>query len=212
MKKQLIELDKEKDMEKTSFKNKLAFKGRKIAISLKRNFYIVPLIVVLITAAQFLCILYILSPMYARVSTTLTPWGSFNCIFLFLITLFCILYSIAYLNYAMKKYGKKRPIHMLIIYYVLAIINVVLLVLIFVSNEKNIADEYNNMINGSDASAREIAKEYYEMGLKSESALIWQFILAGVSLVIVSVAPLIQSILSKIKFKKISEDGKEETN
>lgn len=199
-------------MKKTSFKNKVAFKARKAAISLKRNFYVVPLILVLITALQFLCVLFILSPMFYRVSQALTPWGAFNCVFVFLITLFCILYSVSYLNYAMKKYGSKRPIHMLIIYYVLWALNIVMLILIYISNNAEIADELAILNSNVAESEKIIAKQYYELGLQSKSAILWQLILAGVSFVVVSIAPLIQARLKKVSFKKINEDGQEEAN
>lgn len=201
-------------MEKTksNFKNKVSFKTRKLAISLKRNFYIVPLLIVLVTACQFLCELFILSPMYNRIYTDLTPWGSFNCIFVFLISLFCILYCVAYLNYAIKSYGSKRPVYMLIIYYVLWALNLLMIVLIFISDEKQIAQELANYNSATDQSSKDIYLEYYRMGLKTETALIWQLILSGISFVVVTIAPFIQKALKKISFKKINEDGQEEIN
>src|SRR5574344_1567260 len=110
-------------MKKKSFGEKIKFSFRKMAVSLKRNFYIVPLILVLATCVQFLCALYILSPMFARIPT---KFGSFNCLFFFVITLLSILYCVAYMNYALKKYGKKRPIYMLILYIVMWLVNIVL--------------------------------------------------------------------------------------
>ena len=88
-----------------SFKAKMLFKGRKILISLKRNYYIIPLIFTLICAAYFLCTLYILSPVFFRIQSA-TSYSEFNSLFIFLVSLAVILYSIAYLNYAIKKYGK----------------------------------------------------------------------------------------------------------
>ena len=48
-------------MTNRSIKEKLLFSGRKFLISIKRNYYIIPLIFVFITCFQFMCSLYILS-------------------------------------------------------------------------------------------------------------------------------------------------------
>ena len=47
-------------MEKKTFKEKLLFAGRKFVISIKRNYYIIPLIMVGICCFQFMCSLYII--------------------------------------------------------------------------------------------------------------------------------------------------------
>ena len=79
-----------------SFKAKMLFKGRKILISLKRNYFIIPLIFTLICAAYFLCTLYILSPVFFRIQSA-TSYSKFNSLFIFLVSLAVILYSIALL-------------------------------------------------------------------------------------------------------------------
>ena len=55
-------------MGKKTFKEKLLFAGRKLVISIKRNYYIIPLIMVAVCCFQFMCSLYIISPVFARVT------------------------------------------------------------------------------------------------------------------------------------------------
>ena len=188
-------------MTNRSIKEKLLFSGRKFLISIKRNYYIIPLIYVFITCFQFMCSLYILSPNFNRIN-----YGEFNCMFVFIIALFSILSSVAYLNYALKKFGQKRPLHMLIIYFVMEAVIIVLLFKIFEANNVNIAEElanYNEAVANKDEAAKIIALQYYEYGVNSYKQLMAQFVLLFTSLALVITAPLVQAGLNKLKFKRI---------
>ena len=188
-------------MAKKSFKEKLLFSGRKLLISIKRNYYIIPLIVVFIACAQFMCSLYVLSPNFNRIS-----YGEYNCMFLFIIALFSILSSVAYLNYALKKFGQKRPLHMLIIYFIMVAIMLVLLFNISEANMVNIYDEfknYNEAVKNNDEAAKIGALKYYTLGMQSRAQLNAQIALLFTSLGLVITAPFVQAALNKLKFKRI---------
>jgi len=194
-------------MKKKSFGEKIKFSFRKMAISLKRNFYVVPLALVLVTCMQFLCSLYILSPMFARIPT---KFGSFNCLFLFVITLLSILYCVAYMNYALKKYGKKRPLFMLILYFVMWAINIVLLFMIFNANNLDLAEEIAAYDSATTESEKVIYAQYVTLGQQSRTCLLAQIILAFISFASVALAPLIQHFLKKITFKPIDTNYEKE--
>ena len=190
-----------------SFKAKMLFKGRKILISLKRNYYIIPLIFTLICAAYFLCTLYILLPVFFRIQSA-TSYSKFNSLFIFLVSLAVILYSIAYLNYAIKKYGKTRPLYMLIIFYVLMVGSIALLILLYYSNYYNYLDDLNIFNTQPD---KQVAyREFLQKDIQAHNAIITSLILSFVDLLIVSTAPLVQSKLKKLKFKQIDENAQYE--
>ena len=190
-----------------SFKAKMLFKGRKILISLKRNYYIIPLIFTLICAAYLLCTLHILSPVLFRIQSA-TSYSKFNSLFIFLVSLAVILYSIAYLNYAIKKYGKNRPLYMLIIFYVLMVGSIALLILLYYSNYYNYLDDLNIFNTQPD---KQVAyREFLQKDIQAHNAIITSLILSFVDLLIVSTAPLVQSKLKKLKFKQIDENAQYE--
>ena len=192
-------------MAKKTFKEKLLFSGRKLVISLKRNYYVVPMIFVFVVCMQFMCSLHIISENFNRIS-----YGDYNCMFVFIIALLTILASVAYLNFALKKFGQKRPIHMLIIYYVMVIITIVLLFYIFKSNTVNIYEElekYNQAIADKNEASKAEALHYYNLGIQSRYQLITTIILTFVSVALVTTAPFVQAALNKLKFKRIEESN-----
>ncbi len=207
--------------------SKFKLKLRKVAISLKRNYYVIPLMFVFISCLQFLCSLFVLSPAFSRLDvnfSSVNPENSivlgmsdgmkslfgalwpYNCIFLFLITLFTILYCVAYLQYAMKKFGKKRPLHMLIIFFVLWAINILLLLFIYESNSINLVDE--SLALAKDPTS-EIIKNYLSYAEQSKTLLLVHIILSIITGVMVATAPLVQKALKKITFKPIEEKNDE---
>ena len=129
-------------MKNKTFKEKLLFQGRKFLITLKRNYYIVPLIIVFAGCIQLMCSLHVLSPSFHRIAI-----GEYNCVFLFIICLLSILSTVAYLNYALVSYGQKRPLLMLILYLVMTVIDIVLLFIINNANNINFISEYQTYIN-----------------------------------------------------------------
>ena len=190
-------------MEKKTLKDKIAFFFRKLAISLKRNYYIIPLVLVAVCCIQFMCSLHVLSPSFSRVSK---EFGAYSCLFIFIVSLLTILGCVAYLNYALVAYGSKRPIYMLIIYYVMWIAIIALLFMLINSNNLNIADEQiklNEAIQSNNQSQIDVYKKFIDLGNQSNKILITQLILQFVTVVLVSTAPLVQGKLKQIKFKKV---------
>lgn len=190
-------------MEKKTLKDKTAFFFRKLAISLKRNYYIIPLVLVAVCCIQFMCSLHVLSPSFSRVSK---EFGAYSCLFIFIVSLLTILGCVAYLNYALVAYGSKRPIYMLIIYYVMWIAIIALLFMLINSNNLNIADEQiklNEAIQSNNQSQIDVYKKFIDLGNQSNKILITQLILQFVTVVLVSTAPLVQGKLKQIKFKKV---------
>lgn len=190
-------------MEKKTLKDKIAFFFRKLAISLKRNYYIIPLVLVAVCCIQFMCSLHVLSPSFSRVSK---EFGAYSCLFIFIVSLLTILGCVAYLNYALVAYGSKRPIYMLIIYYVMWIAIISLLFMLINSNNLNIADEQiklNEAIQSNNQSQIDVYKKFIDLGNQSNKILITQLILQFVTVVLVSTAPLVQGKLKQIKFKKV---------
>ncbi len=200
---------------------------RKKAIALKRNYYTVPLIFVFICCLQFLCSLFIFSPAFSRLDVNFSSVNSanaianampeflknifatfwpYNCIFLFIITLFTILYSVAYLQYSLNKYGEKRPVHMLIIFFVLWAINIVLLLFVYKANSINLYDEQlAEIAKPTDL----VIKQYIQYAQQTKVLLMTHIILSLITGVVVATAPFVQKALKKISFNevKLNEDS-----
>lgn len=189
-------------MQVKTFKDKVAFFFRKIAISLKRNYYIIPLIFIAICCLQFMCRLNITSENFNRVDKA---FGEYSCLFIFVISLLSILACVAYLNYALISYGGKRPLFMLIIYYVMWAIIIALMIMLINANNLNIADEwkkYNEKVVNDPINAKENL-HYYNLGNQTNKILIVHLVLEIVAFVVVTTAPLVQAALKKLKFKKV---------
>lgn len=211
-------------------KNKKGFKFRlrKRAIALKRNYYTVPLIFVFASCLQFLMSLFIFSPAFSRLDVQFSSVNSanpianalpgflkniftvfwpYNCIFLFIITLFTILYSVAYLQYSMQKYGEKRPVYMLVIFFVLWGINLVLLAFVYEANYINLADE---LIALQSKPTDLVIQSYVNYARQTRTLLMVHIILSLVTGVVVATAPFIQKQLKKITFKPLEENEQKE--
>lgn len=194
-------------MTKKSFKDRLKFGCRKFIISLKRNYYIIPLIFVFVCCVQFLCSLYVFSPVFDRIPQ---KFGEYNCLFVFTISLFTILYSVAYLNYALVKYGQKRPIFMLILYFVMWAIVITLLFIIYKANSLNLLEEYADYEAATSESKKNEYLTYIKLGTQCRNMLLTNIILEFISVVLVITAPFVQKAFRKILFKPIDEYGKEQ--
>ncbi len=204
------------------------FKLRKRAIALKRNYYTVPLIFVFASCLQFLMSLFVFSPAFARLNAEFSNVNSlndvvnsmspflksifnnlwpYNCIFLFIITLFTILYSVAYLQYSMQKYGEKRPVYMLVIFFVLWGINLLLLGFVYEANYINLADE---LIALQAKPTDLIIQAYVNYARQTRTLLMVHIILSLVTGVVVATAPIVQKQLRKITFKPLEENEQKE--
>lgn len=194
-----------------SFSEKLKFSLRKLAISLKRNYFIIPMIFIGVTIFVIMCSLSTVSSVITRYAgNTDYALAPYSAIFEFCVCLLTILGGVAYINYAFVGYGKKRPLYMMIIFLVLFVGSVVLLFLIYNGITPSYQGDivtYNNAVAANDQS---VIAEYTTLlanGSKTFTLLTWHIVLCLISIALVISAPFIQAALKKIKFKNISSSG-----
>lgn len=194
-----------------SFSEKLKFSLRKLAISLKRNYFIIPMIFIGVTIFVIMCSLSTVSSVITRYAgNTDYALAPYSAIFEFCVCLLTILGGVAYINYAFVGYGKKRPLYMMIIFLVLFVGSVVLLFLIYNGITPSYQGDivtYNNAVAANDQS---VIAEYTTLlanGSKTFTLLTWHIVLCFISIALVISAPFIQAALKKIKFKNISSSG-----
>ena len=95
---------------------------------------------------------------------------------------------------------------MLIVYYIMWAIIVVLLFMLINANNLNLADENKNLqiaIDTQNFSQIDVINGFIDLGNQTKQILLVQLILQFVSVVVVTTAPLVQSALKKLKFKKV---------
>lgn len=195
-----------------SFKEKFEFKCRKFVIKLKRNFYIIPLIFIVFSTMFFMCTLYISSSVVLRIPESVSSYARLLGMLLFIVTLSGILSSVAYLNFAYSK-NKNKAWPMLAIFYVLSIVNVVIMFLLIDCNHINLVNEienYNNAIASGNTGCIDILNKYVNLEKQTAIVFIAYLVFNFVSMVLVAVSPLIQNAIRKIKFKSISNTGENE--
>ena len=178
---------------------------RKRAIALKRNFYTVPLILICICCFFFLGSLFILIKSVGRIDYKPTA------IFLFIAVLASVLSIVAVLGYTQKVYGQKRPLKMLIIYYVIIAICIAFTIIIFIYNDKQIAEEIvrRDALPSKDAAEWYIYQTYINYGNCSRTLLIIFFSLEVLANGLLIASPLIEKRLKKISFDSPSENEKQ---
>lgn len=175
---------------------------RKRALSLKRNYYTLPFIFICICSFFYLCVLFILSKSVVRCEFKLTA------VFLFISVLTSILSIVAIISYTRKEYGQKRPLKMLIIYFVIITICLTFTILIFIFNEKQIASE----IIKRDATDKSIDRSWYtyqtyiNYGVCSRVLLIIFFVLELIANGLLIAGPIIDKKLQTIHFDSLKKD------
>lgn len=194
-----------------SFSEKLKFSLRKLAISLKRNYFIIPMIFIGITIFVIMCSLSTVSSVITRYAgNTDYALAPYSAIFEFCVCLLTILGGVAYINYAFVGYGKKRPLYMMIIFLVLFVGSVVLLFLIYNGITPSYQGDIVTYNNAVAANEKSVIDEYTTLlanGSKTFTLLTWHIVLCLISIALVISAPFIQAALKKIKFKNISSSG-----
>ncbi len=179
---------------------------RKKAISLKRNFYTVPFIFIVIALVFYSCTLYVHSDVAGRVPISATPnypgdvgfmYGLklMNGLFIFLTMLCAILGAVAYLKYM----GKIKNYFMLGIYYIMTVAQIVFEILFYIGVNDRLV--YERTLDKTEESV----VKYIAMEQNSLFLIIFHIVLLVLCLIIVTVAPFIQKKLKNIKFSKISE-------
>jgi len=178
---------------------------RKRGIALKRNFYTLPLVLVIMCTLFYLSCLFIFSTSINRISST-----KMTALYLFIATLCSILSIVGFINYSMKKYGQKRPLYMLIVYWVLILITISFTIVIFVHNEEQIAIEINTQskLDQSDP-LWSTCQTYINYGVCTRTLLIIFFVFEFITNVLIILSPLIDKKLKKINFdNQIVNNGK----
>lgn len=202
---------------------------RKKAIGLKRNFYVIPMIFIIIVFCQFMFKLYVISPaatyIYANINDLiLNPTNypgidinqyRFECsvvnyysLFVFLITLFSILYSVSFIFFMQNKDEKIKKWFFFGLYFFVTAC--VITLEIFLVKETNLAANLTKFNIEKLAAAGDSIAKYEEtlaLELKTSGNLLANIILNGISMVIVAISPLLQELCKKIKFKRISTNG-----
>jgi len=175
----------------------IAIRFRKMVISLKRNYYVIPLFFVAICCMQFTFSLDKLSNIFARVN------NDYCCLYIFIITLLSILSIVAYLNYS----GKSHPKYMLIIYLVMLAVQLTLDFIIYNANSLNLIEEKQALAEAI-ASNNQTAIDTYTIavnnGTSAGTSIMVHIVLSFVTLVFVLTAPLMQKLFRKISFKSIT--------
>lgn len=181
---------------------------RKRIASLKRNFYTLPFAIICIASCFFLSILFMLIKSVGRIDFKQTS------IFLFIAVFASVLSIVASVNYTIKVYGQKRPLKMLVIYYVLTAICLAFTITIFYFNDKQILAEITKrdalkpLPDGSKPAEWYTYQTYINYGNCSRMLLIIFFILEGIANGLLIASPLFEKKLKSINFDQTFGDGK----
>lgn len=176
---------------------------RKRGASLKRNFYTLPFICICICSFFFMGILFILIKSVGRIEYKPAA------IFLFIAVLMSVLTLVTSVSYTQKVYGQKRPLKMLIIYYVVVVALLAFTAAVFYFNEKQILTEIANR----DATTPEYAEwyvyqTYINYGMCSRALLIVFFAFELIANGLLIASPYIEKRLKKINFDKPENEKK----
>ncbi|MCQ2795019.1 MAG: hypothetical protein MJ214_02255 [Bacilli bacterium] len=175
---------------------------RKRIASLKRNFYTLPFALVCISCFFFLASLFILIKSVGRIEYRPTA------IFLFIAVLASILSIVAIVNYVQKVYGQKRPLKMLIAYYIIIVVCLAFTITVFIYNEKQITAEFiareSFIIDGKKMAQWYICQTYINYGVCSRTLMIIFFILELITNGLLIASPAIEKKLKTINFDELA--------
>lgn len=189
-----------------SFKSKFNTFLRKRGASLKRNFYTLPFVFVCFTCFFFLCTLFILIKSVGRIEYRPTS------IFLFIAVLLSILSIVAIVNYTKKVYGQKRPLKMLIIYYVIIVMCIAFVAAVFYFNEKQILiesskrDALEPLPTGDHPAEWYVYQTFVNYGICSRVLMIIFFVLEFITNGLLITSPLFEKKLKSINFDSLAKN------
>ena len=177
--------------------------ARKRLASLKRNFYTLPFVLVCASCFFFLGSLFILIKSVGRIEYEPTA------IFLFIAVLASILSIVAVVNYVKKVYGQKRPLKMLIAYYIIIAICLAFTITVFIFNEQQVSREYiardaSVLESGEKLAQWYICQTYINYGICSRVLLIIFFTLEFITNGLLISSPLIEKKLKSINFDELA--------
>ena len=200
--------------------------GRKQVISLKRNYFIVPMLFILIAFIQFTCNLFILSPnailMYPTINDLFLNPGNFPTfnldnytfqygvakvfsLLIFVITLLSILYTVSFIFFMQNRNNGKKKWFFFGLFFLLSLSIVVLE--IFLKNATILA----RYIYEYDLSKAIELGEDTEKIISSingcnnvDTIFTVNIILICIACVAAATSPLCQNLVKKIKYKRMS--------
>lgn len=191
-----------------SFKSKFKTFRRKRLASLKRNFYTLPFAMICICCFFFLASLFILIKSVGRMDYKPTA------IFLFIAVLASILTIVASVSYVKKVYGQKRPLKMLIAYYIMIVVCLVFTITVFCFNEQQIVTETLKrdalvpLPGGGMPADWYTFQTYINYGVCSRTLMIIFFILEAIANGLLLAAPLFEKKLKSINFDQAFDNEK----
>lgn len=184
------------------------FRRKRIA-SLKRNFYNVPFIMICVCSFFFLGSLFILIKSVGRIEYNPTA------IFLFIAVLASILTIVASVSYVKKVYGQKRPLKMLIAYYIMVVVCLAFTITVFYFNEKQVASEIAKrdalepLPGGGMPADWYTYQTYINYGVCSRVLMIIFFVLEFIANGLLLTAPLFEKKLKSINFDQAFDNEKQ---
>ena len=202
--------------------------GRKQVISLKRNYYIIPMLFILVAFIQFTCNLFVLSPnailIYPTINDLFLNPGNFPTfnvndytfqygvakvfsLMIFVITLLSILYSVSFIFFMQNRNTSKKKWFFFGLFFVLAITIVV--IEIFLKQATGLAKSINEYdLSKAIAAGTDTEKILLLIKGCNDVDIIFttNIVLIGIACVVVATSPLCQKLVKNIKFKRMFLD------
>jgi len=180
----------------------------KRVLSLKRNYYTLPFVIICIACFFYLCCMFIINKSVARCD------HKYTAIYLFVSVLTCILGVVAIINYTKKVYGQKRPLKMLIIYFVIFAICLAFTIMVFYFNEKQILSEIGKRNKAYKADGTKLIEwytfqTYINYGKCTRGLLIVFLVLEVIANGLLIAGPKLEQELAKIHFDNINNNDQQ---
>lgn len=184
---------------------------RKRMLSLKRNYYTLPFVIICIACFFYLCCMFIINKSVGRCD------HKFTAIYLFVSVLTSILSIVAIVSYTKKVYGQKRPRKMLIIYFVILAICIAFTICVFVFNEFQITTEIKKRDalpikpDGTKLIEWYTYQTYINYGKCTRGLLIVFLVLEIIANGLLIAGPKLEKELAKVHFDNINNNEKQST-
>jgi len=188
---------------------KLQLFFRKRVLSLKRNYYTLPFIIVCIACFFYLCCMFIINKSVGRCD------HKFTAIYLFASVLTSILTIVALISFTKKEYGQKRSVKMLIVYSIITAICLAFTILVFYFNEQQILSEIKKRDSlpvkddGSKLIEWYTYQTYVNYGVCTRALLIVFLSLEVIANGLLIAGPVLEKKLQKIHFDRKSNERRQ---
>ena len=219
-------MEKQAEVKNKSLSKSIFLWGRKKLIGLKRNFYVIPLLFIVVAFCQFMFNLFKISPtatmIFANINDFIinpqnyptldiskfgleTSLVSYYSLFIFLITLSSILYVVSFIFFMQNKDLPKKKWFFFGLFFALTTL-IIFLEIILVKITSLSLDINNVLLEGG----RNIKKVQEAIRTQKENNVIFiaNIILIAISMVAVALSPYLQVLIRKVKFSRIDQNGK----